>query len=157
MPIMDEKPTTRYQRVVSFLWMAIATIVVAAILAWQVGCAAETEIRPVTRAEMQATVQTAVAAEVAPVVAVVADTSKRITETVQTGVANVNRVDNSSSDKVVNRTLAAAVAITLAAYPVGKLIWIVAGLAGRRKGSYMAIRRGVRWISQIRKRGVVHP
>jgi len=68
------------------------------------------------------------------------DHSARITETAQKAVLAVSKVDNSTSDKVVNRVMVIGVVIVLvmlvATYPVGKLLWLI----GRRIGNGRAHR-----------------
>ena len=75
------------------------------------------------KTDVDADMREAVHTELAPVIAANADQSKRLTTTVQEGLANISKVDNSTSDKVVNRLLAAAVGLALLGYSAGKLVW----------------------------------
>lgn len=86
-----------------------------------------------TRADVRAEVEAVVAPRVEAVVAAVADTSERITETTQQAVVATNKTDNSTSDRVVNRLLAAGAVVTLVSYSAGKLIWLAIGLPWRRR------------------------
>jgi len=60
------------------------------------------------------------------------DHSVRVTEATQKAVVAVSKVDNSTSDQVVNRVLVvgtvAALIMLVATYPVGKVLWLI----GRR-------------------------
>ncbi len=91
-----------------------------------------------TTAEIAATVSTQVEGKLdAALVQIdqrLEDHSARITETTQKAVLAVNKVDNSTSDKVVNRALVIGVVTVLimlvATYPVGKLLWLIGGRIG---------------------------
>jgi hypothetical protein len=60
------------------------------------------------------------------------DHSARVTEATQKALVAVSKVDNSTSDQVVNRVLVvgtvAALIMLVASYPVGKVLWLI----GRR-------------------------
>lgn len=89
-----------------------------------------------TTAEIAATVSTQVEGKLdAALVSIderIEDHSTRVTEATQKAVVAFSKVDNSTSDQVVNRVLVvgtvAALIMLVATYPVGKVLW----LAGRR-------------------------
>jgi len=85
-----------------------------------------------TLARIDTTVRDAVHGEFEAFTVKLDDHSARITETTQQAVVAVSKVDNSTSDRVVNRILVvgtvAALIMLVASYPVGKLLWLI----GRR-------------------------
>jgi hypothetical protein len=90
------------------------------------GCASGQSRQGTVEVTSDATIATVadVRAEAAAIKLVVSDESKRITETTQKAVVAVSRVDNSTSDKWVNRTLAIGAVLS---YVIGKAGWLIAG------------------------------
>jgi hypothetical protein len=83
-------------------------------------------------ARIDATVRDAVHGEFETLTVKLDDHSARITAATQQAVVAVSKVDNSTSDRVVNRVLSIGAVLALimlvATYPVGKVLWLV----GRR-------------------------
>ena len=114
----------------------------AAVFAAQAGCNANSGEQAVARldaqatAEIAATVSTQVEGKLdAALIQIdkrIEDHSARITKATQKAVVAFSKVDNSTSDQVVNRVLVvgtvAALIMLVASYPVGKVLWLI----GRR-------------------------
>jgi hypothetical protein len=127
----------------------VVTLIVASAASLVGGCASDqarqgtaevyADVQAAAMAEVQAEVSAIRSAvveiktEVQAVKVTVCDESKRITDTTQNAVVAVSRVDNSTSDKWVNRGLLAMVGVL--SYVVGKMLWImVGGMIGRIGG-----------------------
>ncbi len=73
--------------------------------------------------------------EIAAIRQEMTDQSARISEVTQQALVATSKIDNSTSDKVVNRVLVvgvvAALIMLVLTYPIGKLLWLVGGKVRR--------------------------
>jgi len=120
---------------------------IATVINWISGCAASDQARQGTvelQADLEMPVSASLEAALASLKAKVTQEAQEIKQSTQTALVAFQRVDNSTSDKVVNRMAIVGVLLLGLSYPIGKAIWIITGKgrkAVRRKPYHPTFRK----------------
>jgi hypothetical protein len=132
-----------YEELVRQIGRALFLILVGAAMLWLLaelaGCNANSGEQALARIEntVDTTLRDAVHGEFDAFTIKLDDHSARITETTQKAVVAVSKVDNSTSDRVVNRVLVIGTVMALlmlvASYPIGKVLWMIGGKVSQAK------------------------